>query len=167
MGCIFTTGYPIGGGLVGATKPGRCPGILGLGIGQPEGGYPAYGGGYGGYGGYPQYGGYGGYGGYPAGGYGGVYPGQFGYGGLGGYGEQKKSIEYYVRRLISKYFRYHFVGFRSGDQGGEAGAVSSQNRRKRSEEAKKESDGDVQGRSHGDTNTDARFFGGIFGKHQI
>ena len=31
-------GYPVGGvGGVGGTKPGRCPGILGLGIGQPEG----------------------------------------------------------------------------------------------------------------------------------
>ena len=43
---MLLIGYPIG-----ATKPGRCPGILGLGIGQPEGGY----GGYGGYGGQQGY----------------------------------------------------------------------------------------------------------------
>ena len=45
---IFITGYPpgLGGGygqIAGGIKPGRCPGILGLGIGQPQ-----YGGGYGG-----------------------------------------------------------------------------------------------------------------------
>lgn len=94
MHCQICIGHPIG-----ATKPGRCPGLLGLGLGQPEGGY----GGFGGYGGYPGgYGGYpGGYGGYP-GGYGGYgnhhphhgaggygYPGQYGYGGgyNGGFGK--------------------------------------------------------------------------------
>ncbi|KAK4008510.1 TATA-binding protein-associated factor 2N [Daphnia magna] len=139
-----------GGHPIGATKPGRCPGLLGLGLGQPEGGY----GGFGGYGGYPGgYGGYpGGYGGYP-GGYGGYgnhhphhgaggygYPGQYGYG--GGYNGG--------------------FGFRSADQGGESGDKTE--RRKRSDEANKETSGgdaSVQGRSGGET--DPRFLGAIGG----
>ena len=65
---------------------------IGLGLGQPEGGYYP-GGGIGGFaGGYPgAYGGYGGYG----------YPGQYGYGGLGGgyggFGKKNYNLAMYLK----------------------------------------------------------------------
>lgn len=143
-------GYPYGGGYgagVGGSKPGRCPGVLGLGFGQPEGGY----------GGYPPYGGAGLYNNAYRPGYGGNHfglhhPGAA-YAPLGG---------------------YNGFGFRSASESsGSDAEANAGSRRRRSDEvasetaaAEQSTDGDsaVQGRAlANDGQTDPRLLG-LFGK---